>query len=399
MARFARLRAADRRRRPRGAAAAAARRARPPDRGAHPVHGEHALRQHHPRGRSSRRSRATARSSGASRASCAGTRWRWSCGPTRLSDGIGGHISTFASAATLYEVGFNHFFRGRTDTQDGDIIYFQGHASPGIYARAFLEGRLDETAARELPPRAAAGRRAVVVSAPVADARLLAVPDGVDGPRADHGDLPGALQSLPGGSRPEADIRIRRSGRSSATARPTSPRSLGAITLASREKLDNLIFVINCNLQRLDGPVRGNGKIIQELEAVFRGAGWNVIKVIWGSDWDPLLAKDRDGLLVKRMGEIVDGEYQKYAVEAGAYIREHFFGTDPRLLDLVEHSPTTDSKKLRRGGHDPGQGLRRLQGGRRAQGRSRPSSSRGRSRATASARRAKARTSRTSRRS
>ena len=146
------------------------------------------------------------------------------------------------------------------------------------------------------------------------------------------------------------------------------PETLGAITLASREKLDNLIFVINCNLQRLDGPVRGNGQIIQELEAIFRGAGWNVVKVIWGSDWDQLEAKDTDGLLAQRLGEIVDGQYQKYAVEDGAYMRQHLFGSDPRLLDMVRHLSDDDLKRLRLGGHDPHQGLRRLQGRRRAQG-------------------------------
>ena len=146
---------------------------------------------------------------------------------------------------------------------------------------------------------------------------------------------------------------VARSGRSSATARPTSPRSLGAISLASREKLDNLIFVINCNLQRLDGPVRGNGQIIQELEAVFRGAGWNVIKCIWGSDWDPLFERDTEGLLVRRLGEIVDGQYQKYSVESGAYMREHLFGADPRLLELVKHLSDEELQKLRLGGHDP----------------------------------------------
>ena len=176
------------------------------------------------------------------------------------------------------------------------------------------------------------------------------------------------------------------------------PESLGAITLPAREKLDNLIFVINCNLQRLDGPVRGNGQIIQELEAAFRGAGWNVIKVLWGREWDPLLAKDRDGLLVKRMGEIVDGQYQKYAVESGAYVREHFWGADPRLLDMVKHLSDDQLQEddARRPRSD--QGLQRLQGGRWSTRARRPSSSRARSRATASAKRAKARTSRTSRR-
>ena len=316
----------------------------------------------------------------------------------RLTDGIGGHISTYASAATLYEVGFNHFFRGRSQDGDGDLIYFQGHASPGIYARAFLEGRLSVEKLENFRRELRRGRRALVVSASVADARLLAVPDGLDGPRPDHGDLPGALQPLPRGSRPAASRRTRKVWAFLGDGETDEPESLGAITLASREKLDNLIFVINCNLQRLDGPVRGNGQIIQELEAIFRGAGWNVIKVMWGSDWDPLLADDHDGLLVKRMGEIVDGQYQKYAVESGAYIREHFFGTDPRLLDMVKHLSDEQLKKLRLGGHDPVKVYTAYKAAVEHKGRRR-SSSRGRSRATASARPAKARTSRTSRRS
>ena len=176
------------------------------------------------------------------------------------------------------------------------------------------------------------------------------------------------------------------------------PESLGAISLAAREKLDNLIWVINCNLQRLDGPVRGNGQIIQELEASFRGAGWNVIKVLWGSDWDPLLAKDHDGLLAKRMGEVVDGQYQKYAVESGAYFREHFFGTDPRLLEMVKHLSDDQLKRLRLGGHDPVKVYQRLQARDRDQGTADGRSSRARSRATGWARRVKARTSPTSRR-
>ena len=178
-------------------------------------------------------------------------------------------------------------------------------------------------------------------------------PDGLDGPRPDHGDLPGALHALPRGSRPQAEDRTRKVWAFLGDGETDEPESLGAITLPAREKLDNLIFVINCNLQRLDGPVRGNGQIIQELEAAFRGAGWNVIKVIWGREWDRAARQRRDGLLVKRMGEIVDGQYQKYAVESGAYIREHFWGVDPRLLDMVKHLSDEQLKKLSLGGHDP----------------------------------------------
>ena len=207
--------------------------------------------------------------------------------------GLGGHISTYASCATLYEVGFNHFFHGGDGDRPADLVYFQGHASPGNYARAFLEGRLDEHHLQHFRQELAEGRRAVVVSASVFDAGFLAVPDRLDGPRPDHVDLPGALQSLPAGARASSRARSRRSGASSATARATSRKRSARSRSPSRENLDNLIWVVNCNLQRLDGPVRGNGKIIQELEGAFRGAGWNVIKVIWGSDWDPLLAPTR----------------------------------------------------------------------------------------------------------
>ena len=204
----------------------------------------------------------------------------------RLSPGIGGHLSTYASAATLYEVGFNHFFRGKEPTGTGDQVFFQGHAAPGIYARAFLEGRLTRRPARPLPPGGRPGQGLSLVPAPAADARLLGVPHGLDGPRPAHRHLPGALQPLPARPRHQGHLATTASGPSSATARRTSPSRWARSSLAAREGLDNLIFVVNCNLQRLDGPVRGNGKIIQELEAVFRGAGWNVIKVIWGREWD-----------------------------------------------------------------------------------------------------------------
>jgi pyruvate dehydrogenase E1 component len=270
----------------------------------------------------------------------------------RVSDGIGGHISTYASAATLYEVGFNHFFRGKGRDGDGDIIYFQGHASPGIYARAFLEGRLSqeklENFRRELKPGGG------LSSYP----HPWLLPDFWEFPTVSMGLGPIMSIYQARFNRYLEDRNLKKPSDRKVWAflgdgETDEPEALGAISLASREKLDNLVWVINCNLQRLDGPVRGNGQIIQELEAVFRGAGWNVIKVLWGSDWDPLLAKDHDGLLAKRMGEVVDGQYQKYAVESGAYLREHFFGADPRLLEMVKHMSDDQLKKLRLGGHDP----------------------------------------------
>jgi pyruvate dehydrogenase E1 component len=270
----------------------------------------------------------------------------------RVEEGIGGHISTYASAATLYEVGFNHFFRGKGEDARGDIVYFQGHASPGIYARAFLEGRLTveqmENFRRELRPGGG------LSSYP----HPWLMPDFWEFPTVSMGLGPIMAIYQARFARYLEDRGLQKPARGKIWAfigdgETDEPESLGAITLPAREHLDNLIFVINCNLQRLDGPVRGNGQIIQELEAIFRGAGWNVIKVLWGSNWDPLLAKDRDGILVRRMGEIVDGQYQKYAVESGAYLREHFFGADPRLLDMVKHMSDDQLKKLRLGGHDP----------------------------------------------
>src|SRR6185295_4072220 len=232
----------------------------------------------------------------------------------KAEEGIGGHISTFASAATLYEVAFNHFFRGRGEGEngnDGDVIFFQGHAAPGIYARAYLEGRIDETHLenfrRELKPGGG------LSSYP----HPWLMPDFWDYPSVSMRLSPimaiyqaRFIRYLEDrGLKPKTNTKV---WAFLGDGETDEPEALGAITLPAREKLDNLIFVINCNLQRLDGPVRGNGQIIQELEAAFRGAGWNVIKVIWGREWDPLLAKDRDGLLVKRMGEVVDGQYQKY---------------------------------------------------------------------------------------
>jgi len=270
----------------------------------------------------------------------------------KLEEGIGGHISTYASAATLYEVGFNHFFKGKGEDHDGDIIYFQGHAAPGIYARAFLEGRLSVTQLENFRRELKAGGGLSSYPHP------WLMPAFWEFPTVSMGLGPINAIYQARFMRYLEDRGLKKRSNSKVWAflgdgETDEPEALGAITLASREKLDNLIFVINCNLQRLDGPVRGNGNIIQELEAAFRGAGWNVIKVIWGTEWDALLAKDHDGLLVKRMGEIVDGQWQKYAVESGAYIRQHFWGTDARLLDMVKHLSDEQLKKLTLGGHDP----------------------------------------------
>ncbi len=268
----------------------------------------------------------------------------------KKENGIGGHISTYASAATLYEVGFNHFFRGKGENYDGDQIYFQGHASPGIYARAFLEGRISEEQLKNFRRDTKNG----LTSYP----HPWLMPNFWEFPTVSMGLGPIMAIYQARFNRYLEDRGLKHKNGSKVWAflgdgETDEPEALGAITLASREKLDNLIFVINCNLQRLDGPVRGNGKIIQELEAIFRGAGWNVIKVVWGSDWDPLLEKDKHGKLVKRMGEVVDGYYQKYSVESGAFIRDHFFGVDEELKKLAE--PLTDEqlRKLKRGGHDP----------------------------------------------
>jgi pyruvate dehydrogenase E1 component len=269
----------------------------------------------------------------------------------KADEGIGGHISTYASAATLYEVGFNHFFRGQ-DSPDADIIFFQGHAAPGIYARAYLEGRLSEAHLENFRREMKHGGGLSSYPHP------WLMPEFWEYPTVSMGLGPIMAIYQARFMRYLEDRGLRTPSSSKVWAflgdgECDEPEALGAITLPAREKLDNLIFVINCNLQRLDGPVRGNGQIIHELEAAFRGAGWNVIKVLWGREWDPILAKDRDGLLVKRMGEIVDGQYQKYAVESGAYVREHFWGADPRLLDMVKHLSDDQLKKMTLGGHDP----------------------------------------------
>ncbi len=270
----------------------------------------------------------------------------------RMSPGIGGHISTFASAATLLEVGFNHFFRGSTGESSGDQVYFQGHASPGIYARAFLEGRLSEEQLENFRRELAPGGGLSSYPHP------YLMPNFWQFPTVSMGLAPIMAIYQARFNKYLTDRGIKDTSDSHVWAflgdgETDEPETLGAITLASREKLDNLIFVINCNLQRLDGPVRGNGKIIQELEAIFRGAGWNVVKVIWGDDWDPLLARDKNGILVQRMGEVVDGEYQKYVVSSGEYIREHFFGVHPALRALVAPLSDEKIKKMRRGGHEP----------------------------------------------
>ncbi len=270
----------------------------------------------------------------------------------KVDHSIGGHISTFGSAATLFEIGFNHFFRARTPNFEGDTVYFQGHAAPGVYARAFLEGRLSaeklENFRRELKPGGG------LSSYP----HPWLMPDFWEYPSVSMGLSPimaiyqarfnRYLENR--GLKPATDAKV---WAFLGDGETDEPETLGAITLASRESLDNLTFIINCNLQRLDGPVRGNGKIVQELEAAFRGAGWNVIKVLWGSNWDPLFERDTDGLLAKRLNEMVDGEYQKLVVESGAYVRQHVFGGDPRLLKMVEDYSDEQLRTLRQGGHDP----------------------------------------------
>ncbi|QOJ27676.1 MAG: pyruvate dehydrogenase (acetyl-transferring), homodimeric type [Ignavibacteriales bacterium] len=264
----------------------------------------------------------------------------------------GGHISTYASAATIYEVAFNHFFRGKGEDMDGDQIYFQGHASPGIYARAFLEGRIGLEELNNFRRELKDGKGLSSYPHP------WLMPNFWEFPTVSMGLGPIMAIYQARFNRYLEDRGLKKTGSSRVWAflgdgETDEPETLGAITLASREKLDNLIFVINCNLQRLDGPVRGNGKIIQELEAAFRGAGWNVIKVVWGSDWDPVLARDSKGKLVRRMSEIVDGQYQKYSVESGAYFRQDFFGVDPELLEMAEHLSDEQLRKMKRGGHDP----------------------------------------------
>ncbi|MCC9609611.1 pyruvate dehydrogenase (acetyl-transferring), homodimeric type [Blastopirellula sp. JC732] len=282
-------------------------------------------------------------------------RWNAMAMVTRANrdfSGLGGHISSYASAATLYEVAFNHFFRGRHGGYEGDQVYFQGHASPGIYARAFVEGRLTEKNLENFR------RELQDVQGLSSYPHPWLMPDFWEFPTVSMGLGPICSIYQARFNRYMQDRGIKKTDGTRVWAflgdgECDEPETLGAISLAAREGLNNLTWTINCNLQRLDGPVRGNGKIIQELEAVFRGAGWNVIKVIWGSDWDPLLEADQSGLLVKRMEEVVDGQYQKYVVMPGSYIREHFFGKYPELLELVKSYSDERLEKMLRGGHDP----------------------------------------------
>jgi pyruvate dehydrogenase E1 component len=280
-------------------------------------------------------------------------RWNAAAIITRANkkfEGIGGHISTYASAASLFEVGFNHFFRGKDAEGDGDLIFYQGHAAPGIYARAFLEGRLTE---QQLDAFRREAFEDGLSSYP--HARLM--PDFWEYPTVSMG-----LSPLVAVYQARFNRYLQKRGITDTSEQRIwcfvgdgemdEPESTAGLSIAAREQLDNLIFVVNCNLQRLDGPVRGNGKIIQELESIFRGAGWHVIKVIWGREWDDLLAKDHDGVLVDKMNSTLDGDFQKYTVESGAYIREHFFGPDPRLQELVSHLSDDELWRLRRGGHD-----------------------------------------------
>lgn len=269
----------------------------------------------------------------------------------RMTSELGGHIASFASSATLYDVGFNHFWHAPSASHGGDMIYVQGHCAPGIYARAYLEGRISEEQLHRFRQETSAGG---LSSYP----HPWLMPDFWQFPTVSMGL--GPLMAIYQArfmkylhNRGLVDATKRKVWAFMGDGEMDEPESLGAITLASRESLDNLVFVINCNLQRLDGPVRGNGKIIQELEAAFRGAGWNVIKVIWGSYWDPLLLRDTKGLLKKRMEEAVDGEYQNFKAKGGAYTREHFFGRYPELKELVSNMSDDDIWRLNRGGHDP----------------------------------------------
>jgi pyruvate dehydrogenase E1 component len=280
-------------------------------------------------------------------------RWNAAVMVTRANnkyDGLGGHLSSYASSASLYEVGFNHFFRGKDGNQLGDQIFYQGHAAPGMYARAFLEGRFSQ---KDLDFfRRESGQKGL---SSYPHPRLM--PDFWEFPTVSMGLGPinaiyQARFNRYLSNRGIADTKHSRVWAFLGDGETDEPESLGALSLAGRERLDNLIFVVNCNLQRLDGPVRGNGKIIQELESVFRGAGWNVIKVIWGREWDDLFRRDTHGLLLKRMSEIPDGDFQRFPTMSGANLRQFVFGKYPRLLQLVEHLSDEQLRRLRRGGHD-----------------------------------------------
>jgi len=269
----------------------------------------------------------------------------------RKSSELGGHIASFASSATLYDIGFNHFFHAPSHDHGGDLVFFQGHSAPGIYARAFLEGRITQEQMHSF-------RQEVENDGLSSYPHPWLMPNFWQFPTVSMGL--GPIMAIYQARfmkylyhRQIAETKQRKVWVFAGDGEMDEPESLGAISLAGREKLDNLVFVVNCNLQRLDGPVRGNGKIIQELEGSFRGAGWNVIKVVWGSYWDPLLARDTKGLLQKRMEECVDGEYQNYKAKGGAYTREHFFGKYPELKQMVAHLSDHDIWRLNRGGHDP----------------------------------------------
>ncbi|MBT4836516.1 MAG: pyruvate dehydrogenase (acetyl-transferring), homodimeric type [Methylococcales bacterium] len=269
----------------------------------------------------------------------------------RTSSELGGHIASFASVATMFDIGFNHFFHAPTKDHGGDLIFFQGHSAPGVYSRAFLEGRITEDQLNNF-------RQEVDGKGLSSYPHPWLMPDFWQFPTVSMGL--GPLQAIYQArflkylnNRGLAKTENRKVWAFLGDGETDEPESLGDLSIAAREKLDNLIFVVNCNLQRLDGPVRGNGKIIQELEAVFRGAGWNVIKVIWGSAWDALFAKDKDGLLLKRMEEALDGDYQAYKAKGGAYTREHFFGKYPELKEMVAHLTDDQIWQLNRGGHDP----------------------------------------------
>ncbi|MBT8148607.1 MAG: pyruvate dehydrogenase (acetyl-transferring), homodimeric type, partial [Gammaproteobacteria bacterium] len=282
------------------------------------------------------------------------TRWNALAMVMRANDndeGLGGHISSFSSAATLYDIGYNYFFRGSDEQKEGDLVYYQGHISPGVYARSYLEGRLNEDQLDNF-------RREVDGNGLSSYPHPWLMPDYWQFPTVSMGL--GPIQAIYQAhimkyldKREFAERGDRKVWCFLGDGECDEPESLGSISMAGREKLDNLVFVINCNLQRLDGPVRGNGKIVQELEGVFRGAGWNVLKVLWGRLWDPLLEKDKTGLLQQRMDEVCDGELQNYKYNGGAYTREHFFGKYPELLELVSDLSDDDIMNLNRGGHDP----------------------------------------------
>ena len=269
----------------------------------------------------------------------------------KVEGDLGGHIASFASVGTLFGIGFNHFWNAPHEGHGGDLIYFQGHSAPGVYARAYMEGRLTEKQITNF-------RRDVEGEGVTSYPHPWLMPDFWQFPTVSMGL--GPLQAIYQArylkylhARGFADTANRKVWAFLGDGETDEPESLGAIGMAAREKLDNLVFVVNCNLQRLDGPVRGNGKIIQELEGTFRGAGWNVIKLIWGSYWDPLLARDKDGALLKIMEETVDGEYQNYKANDGAFVRKHFFGKNPKTAEMVSRMSDEDIWRLNRGGHDP----------------------------------------------